>query len=739
MKGLPKIVLATLLAAAGAFWIVPDRAAAAEWSHWRGPARNGTSPETGLVASWSTGGENLIWRVDFVGRSTPVVFQGRVCANGRAGEGITRQEMVACFDAGTGEKLWERRFNVYHTSVPWTRVGWANLAADPETGYLYVQGVGGLFFCLDSRDGSVVWQRKLVEEFAFMEGYGGRTQTPLVDGERLIVTFANAGWGAEARPLHRYRAFDKRTGELLWVSTPASSMSDKNTQSTPAVLVAGGRWLIVAGNGSGGIYAVEAATGEPVWGFELSQRGINTSVLVDGTTVFAAHSEENLDEGTMGRVVAIDGTGTGDVTASHELWRAPLGVGFSSPALDGGVLYVIDNSANLYALDVAGGEQRWQLDLGRVGKGSPVVADGKVYATEVNGRFLIVEPGADGGRTLDAEQIRAPDGRRPEIYGSPAVAYGRIYFTTEEGLYCLGDPERPFRVEPGTAPAPPAEERAPAGAEAARLRVVPAEALIRTGETARFRAVAFDALGRVIGELPAEWSLAGLAGTVGADGVVTPDPAAGSQAALVTARAGGLEASGRLRALAPLPLVEDFEAVEPGGRPGYMMGYLSPFQVVELDGNRVLSKQPSPVQIHRHLTFLEHPDEAGYTFEADLRSSRDGDTLPDMGLINGGYTMELMGNHQRLEVHSWQSGLRMMQTVDYPWEPGVWYRMKLRVDAGAERATVRGKAWRRDAPEPEAWTIELEDPLPIVDGAPGLSGYSPTPVYFDNLKVTSNP
>jgi outer membrane protein assembly factor BamB len=146
---------------------------ASDWTHWRGPERNGTSSQEGLVSSWSVEGENLIWRADFVGRSTPVVLNGRVCANGRTGEGILRQEMVACFDAETGEKLWERRFNVYHSSVPWTRVGWANLAADAETGHLYVQGVGGLFFCLDSTDGSVVWKRKLIEEFGFMEGYGG--------------------------------------------------------------------------------------------------------------------------------------------------------------------------------------------------------------------------------------------------------------------------------------------------------------------------------------------------------------------------------------------------------------------------------------------------------------------------------------------------------------------------------------------------------------------------------------
>ncbi|HEY7513374.1 MAG TPA: pyrrolo-quinoline quinone, partial [Vicinamibacteria bacterium] len=113
-------------------------AAGGDWSNWRGPARNGVSDEKGLVSTWSKKtGENLLWRDDFTGRSTPVVMQGRVCANGRVGTGLLRQEMVACWDAGTGKRLWERRFVVYNTTVPFTRVGWAAVAGDPETGYVY--------------------------------------------------------------------------------------------------------------------------------------------------------------------------------------------------------------------------------------------------------------------------------------------------------------------------------------------------------------------------------------------------------------------------------------------------------------------------------------------------------------------------------------------------------------------------------------------------------------------------
>ena len=106
-----------------------------------------------------------------------------------------------------------------------------------------------------------------------------------------------------------------------------------------------------------------------------------------------------------------------------------------------------------------------------------------------------------------------------------------------------------------------------------------------------------------------------------------------------------------------------------------------------------------------------------------------------MGLIANRYTLDLMGNHQRLQVRSWTSDLRMARTIDFQWHPDVWYTMKLKVDVAGEKAIVRGKVWRTSDPEPEAWTITAEDPLPNREGSPGLYGYSPVEIYYDNIKV----
>ena len=418
-----------------------NAAHADEWPTWRGPDQDGTSPETNLVSTWSAEGENLLWKADFIGRSTPIVMNGRVYVIGRVGQDITEQERVACFDAKTGELLWNHQFNVFHTTISFNRVGWASPAGDVETGNVYVHGVQGLFFCFN-RDGKIVWSRSLTEEYGRISGYGGRIHTPIIAGDLVVISYLNASWGEQAATRHRYFAFDKRTGELIWVATPGGRPLD-TTYSTPVVAEIDGQSYIIGGNADGSIYAMKQPTGERVWGFNLSLRGINTSVVVDtlNKRVYASHGEENIDTTAMGRVVCIDATGTGDVTQTHEVWRYDgVNFGYVSPALHGGRLYIADNSANLHCLDAATGELYWEHSIGTVGKGSPVWADGKLYVTEVNGKFHILLPGADACETLSVQHLnRAGDDEHyVEIYGSPAIADGRIYFTTEEYLYCIG-------------------------------------------------------------------------------------------------------------------------------------------------------------------------------------------------------------------------------------------------------------------------------------------------------------
>ena len=152
----------------------------------------------------------------------------------------------------------------------------------------------------------------------------------------------------------------------------------------------------------------------------------------------------------------------------------------------------------------------------------------------------------------------------------------------------------------------------------------------------------------------------------------------------------------------------------------------------------MLTKFVRPKGLLRNAFYMGHSDLTNYTIEADLMGNNKKRRKADIGLIAGGYTLDLQGSKQRLQIRSWASEDRMAQAVDFPWEMNVWYRAKLRVENDGSKGRVLGKVWKKGEPEPAEWTITVDDPLPIAGGSPGLQGYSPADIWFDNIKVTEN-
>src|SRR5215203_4573835 len=78
------------------------RVAVGDWPESRGPLRDGTSAEKGLIEKWALNGENFLWRAPYGGRSAPVVMGNRVYLQNPAGAGDALQERVMALDADTG-------------------------------------------------------------------------------------------------------------------------------------------------------------------------------------------------------------------------------------------------------------------------------------------------------------------------------------------------------------------------------------------------------------------------------------------------------------------------------------------------------------------------------------------------------------------------------------------------------------------------------------------------------------
>jgi outer membrane protein assembly factor BamB len=735
-------------------------APANDWPHWRGPEQTGVSREHDLPDRFSLDANdpnsNLIWHKPYGGRSAPLVMNGRVFLINDAGEGLNEQERVLCFDANTGDVLWEHKFNVFHTDIVSDRVGWTNLAGDPETGNLYAQGVQGLLLAFD-RDGKLLWSHSLTEEYGRISGYGGRVTSPTVDGDLVIVGLVNASWGDQSRPGNRYLALDKRTGVTVWWSDVGPFQG--TYYSVPVVAIINGERLLISGGSDGYLHALRVRTGEQVWKYQVGARAINSSPVVDGTRVYISHGEENVDTNEKGRVVCVDASQI-EKGQPRLVWKANnIRAGYTSPIIHEGRLYVADDHARLYCLDAETGKRLWRQAYGTAAKGSPVWADGKIYIAEVSAKFHILKPGPKKCEELYAQFFRSPDGSVVELNGSPAVANGRIYFSTRDETYCIGKKNWNGQTDP--IPQAAAEAAADSSAKPAHLQVVPADVALSAGESASLKVNAFDDHGHFLRQVNAEWSLPApppppnaktspppLRGRISSEGQLSVAKEVPGQQGAVLAQAEGLTGRARVRVVPRLPYVQDFEKVPVGATPGGWVNVQAKFVVVQLGDSRVLKKtaeNPNPL-LARANAFVGMPELTDYTIQVDLMGGKASNDLPDMGVVANRYTLLLDGNKQRLRIQSWDALPRVDKSLVWEWKPNVWYRMKLAVDVHGDKALVRGKVWERDKEEPADWTIDFDDPTPNREGAPALYGYATgilgnpvgAEIFYDNLHVTPN-
>ncbi len=706
-----------------------------DWPYWRGPRYDGSSPETGLIDSFDPkGGEgsNVVWKRDDLGtRSTPIVMRGRLYTLARAEAGTPGEgERVVCVDAATGETIWENRFNVWLSDVPDTRVGWSSVTGDPVTGNVYALGVCGYFQCINGETGETIWSVPMHENFGLLTTYGGRTNFPVIFEDLVFISGVIIGWGEMAAPCHRFIAFDKLTGEVVWFNG-TRPLPDDTTYSAPVLSVLDGQQVFVTGAGDGSVWAFHTRTGLPLWNFAFSRRGLNISPVVKDGIVYTGHSEENNLGTAMGAVVAINGSGQGNISESGEKWRHfELMMGKCSPLVIGDRVYCFDDRAKMFVLDKSTGEQLGrQTSLGTAMRCSPLYADGKIYTADQSGRWYILKPDGDSVETISKGRFR-----RESVDASPICSHGRVYFTTGGGIYCLADPEK----QPGAEALAPLAQETPVEENAAPavVQVVPAELLVKPGATQVFRVRLFNSRGQFLKESEAEFTADG-PGTISPDGKLTVAEDAAHQAVIVTAKVGELAGRARVRVVPPLPWEFTFDGLS--DPPITWVGARVRHAMRDVDGNRVMVKITTIPKGTRSRCWFGPSDLSNYTIQADVRGAISDGKMPDLGLIAQGYTIDLQGAAQKLQIRSWDSQLRMASTVDFAWKADTWYTLKLRAEVAAGKAILRGKIWPRDDAEPEEWTVEATDTTPNLSGSPGLFGNAKdAEILIDNVKVYAN-
>jgi outer membrane protein assembly factor BamB len=180
-----KLKMPIVLGLLGFFLSHCDLAAAPTgWFSWRGPNQNGTSAEKNLPDTLDEA--HPLWTADFPGQSTAVAFQGRLYIMGYLGQGPELSEGVACFDANTGQKLWQKLYLDFLSDTIYNRYSTSSPTIDPETGNVYIQDTQGIFAAF-SPEGRVLWEHSLMEEYGRLTFPNGRTASPVVDRD-LVIT-----------------------------------------------------------------------------------------------------------------------------------------------------------------------------------------------------------------------------------------------------------------------------------------------------------------------------------------------------------------------------------------------------------------------------------------------------------------------------------------------------------------------------------------------------------------------
>ena len=418
----PVLAICSLLLLASALARAGDT-----WPGWRGPTGLGLSDERDLPLQW--GGpknENVVWKSPLPGtgskakfdhnQSSPVVWKGRVFLIAVFWpDGVAQTEYpehhVACYQTTDGKLLWD----VKVPPGPWLlkdlRGGYS--APTPCTDGKRVYALfGSSEVAAVDFDGKLVW-RKEIAPYAWDVAIG---TSPVLTRDALIV-LADGTKPAQSRLI----ALDPATGNIKW-ERPRPEASFNHT--TPVLIdVNGTTQMIVAS--SKALQAINPVDGAVIWW--ARNKGDVPTPASGGGLIFC-------QDGRGGPGIAVDPTGTGDVTATKVKWKtSPIPEGYSSPTIVGGYVYLVHTPGVLKCFALATGERIFseRLPSGINASASPVAtADGRLYFAG-GGKSMVLPVGP---KFVPLATNELGDGGE----ASPAVANGRLYLKGSRFLYCIG-------------------------------------------------------------------------------------------------------------------------------------------------------------------------------------------------------------------------------------------------------------------------------------------------------------
>ena len=352
------------------------------WPDFRGRNRDGRYDGAAIRTDWPREGLAPMWR-----QPIGLGYASFVAADGRAFtiEQRRGEEVVAAYDVDTGRQLWTNGWTGEFIEY----LGGDGPRATPtyHEGRLYALGALGELRCLDARTGALVWRRNILADGGASNLDWGMSAAPLIVDDKVIVLPGGPRGKSVA-------AYDKATGELLWMS-----LDDQQAYTSPMLVTLAGvrQILVVSATRAAGLTVDE---GRLLWEYPwATQDGINAAqpLLLGDNRVF-------LSAGYGHGAAVFEVARAADSFSTRTIWQnTRMKNKFTSSVLHQGYIYGLDE-AILACLDALTGKLRWKG--GRYGYGQVLlVGDHLLVLTE------------DGDLAL----VRATSERYDEVANSPAI------------------------------------------------------------------------------------------------------------------------------------------------------------------------------------------------------------------------------------------------------------------------------------------------------------------------------
>lgn len=398
----------------------------AEWPRFRGPTGDGVWDAPKLPAQWPADGPKRLWAAKVGDGYGGVAVAGdRVYLMDRPQPSQKDQtpdghERVLCFDAKTGEQLWQYQYPAHYGDLDYGNG--PRVTPTIVDGLVYTLGAVGRVCCLNAETGQVVWEKAMVEEYNGRVPTWGFAASPVVL-ERMVVIHTGA------QPNGSFIAFDRQTGEEIW-----RSLDDPAGYCTPIVIDAPSGPQLLAWTPEN-VHGLDPQTGKRLWTvpYKVTYGVSIASPIYHQGIVFVTGYWEGSKAIRLGE----------QPTDAEVVWEENRFLrGLMAPPLyKDGYVYTIDKRFGLTCFEIATGRKLWDADNKLTPRDRNPQAtfvwindEDRVLALNAKGELILCRFSPAGYQEDARAPIIEPN---PVTWANPAFAHGCVYAHNGKELICV--------------------------------------------------------------------------------------------------------------------------------------------------------------------------------------------------------------------------------------------------------------------------------------------------------------